>query len=144
MGLFDGMKKAFENEKFDAPPEGIKATARHILVKTEDDATMVMDQIAEGSSSFADLAKQYSTCPSSAQGGSLGSFSPGTMVPEFDSVIFDPETQLGEVVGPVPTDVSVFLCGDLQKILQGLFSFLCSLIISIPPSNTVWISPYCS
>ena len=62
-----------------------------------------MAKLGEGSFSFASLASQYSTCPSGSSGGSLGSFSPGTMVPEFDSVIFDPNTNLGEVVGPVQT-----------------------------------------
>lgn len=90
--------------QYAAPPEGIKASARHILVKTEDEVTTVIDQL-EGGASFADMARQFSTCPSGAQGGSLGSFSPGTMVAEFDNVIFAPETELGKVVGPVKTQV---------------------------------------
>jgi len=64
---------------------------------------MIMDKLSAGSSTFADLARQYSTCPSGKSGGSLGSFEPGTMVPEFDKVIFSPETQLGTVLGPVET-----------------------------------------
>jgi peptidyl-prolyl cis-trans isomerase C len=104
MGLFDGIMKAFGNEQFAGPAEGVKATARHILLKTKDEATMVMDKIAQGGS-FASMASQYSTCPSKNQGGSLGSFRPGVMVPAFDKVIFDPETKLNEVVGPVMTPV---------------------------------------
>jgi peptidyl-prolyl cis-trans isomerase C len=107
MGLFDGIMKAFGNENFASPPEGVKATARHILVKTKDEATVVMDKIAQGGS-FASMASQYSTCPSKNQGGSLGSFRPGVMVPAFDKVIFDPETKLNEVVGPVMTPVRAF------------------------------------
>jgi len=103
MGIFDGFKNAFSNEAFSAPPEGIKATARHILVKNTDDANMIIGQLGSGDASFADLARQYSTCPSGSSGGSLGSFGPGTMVKEFDQVIFSPETNLGEVVGPVET-----------------------------------------
>jgi len=103
MGLFDGIKNAFSNEEFASPPEGIKATARHILVKSTEDADMILGQLGSGDAKFADLARQYSTCPSGASGGSLGSFSPGTMVKEFDQVIFSPETNLGEVVGPVAT-----------------------------------------
>jgi peptidyl-prolyl cis-trans isomerase C len=109
MGLFDGIMKAFGNENYASPPEGVKATARHILVKTKDEATMVMDKIERGGS-FASMASQYSTCPSKNQGGSLGSFRPGVMVPAFDKVIFDPETKLNEVVGPVMTPVSAFSC----------------------------------
>merc|ERR1712151_1215292 len=102
MGLFYAFKGAFANEEYSAPPEGIKATARHILVKTKDDASEVITKLGEGST-FASLANQYSTCPSGASGGSLGSFSPGTMVPEFDDVIFSADTNLGEVIGPVQT-----------------------------------------
>lgn len=68
---------------------------------------MILEQLQEGNLKFADAARQFSTCPSSSQGGSLGSFPPGRMVPEFDQVIFDPETQLGEIVGPVQTKVRV-------------------------------------
>ena len=102
MGLFDGLAKAFSNEEFSAPPEGIKATARHILVKSQDDVDIVMNELQSGIS-FNTVAQQYSTCPSSSQGGSLGSFRPGTMVKEFDDVIFDAESPLGTVLGPVQT-----------------------------------------
>jgi len=104
-GLFDGLQKAFANEEYSAPPEGIKATARHILVKSSEDVPTVLDQLQ--TAKFADVAREFSTCPSGKQGGSLGSFAPGMMVPEFDKVIFSPETALGEVVGPVQTKVRV-------------------------------------
>jgi peptidyl-prolyl cis-trans isomerase C len=64
-----------------------------------------MEQLQEGTLKFTDAARQFSTCPSSSQGGSLGSFPPGRMVSEFDAVIFDPETPLGVVVGPIQTKV---------------------------------------
>lgn len=65
---------------------------------------MVLEQFsAGGANNFASLARDFSTCPSGKQGGSLGSFSPGTMVKEFDEVIFNPETELGQIVGPVQT-----------------------------------------
>ena len=70
---------------------------------------MVMEKLASGSSSFASLAMEYSSCPSKNQGGSLGSFRPGTMVPEFDEVIFNPDTELNQVVGPVMTPVGTTL-----------------------------------
>ena len=107
MGLFDGLKKAFENQEYAAPAEGVKASARHILVKNVDEANEVIGKI--GSTTFGALASQYSTCPSSTRGGSLGSFGPGTMVPAFDKVIFDPETKIGEVVGPVQTQFGYHL-----------------------------------
>eukprot|EP00553_Chaetoceros_curvisetus_P000031 CAMPEP_0204624034 /NCGR_PEP_ID=MMETSP0717-20131115/9799_1 /ASSEMBLY_ACC=CAM_ASM_000666 /TAXON_ID=230516 /ORGANISM="Chaetoceros curvisetus" /LENGTH=148 /DNA_ID=CAMNT_0051639303 /DNA_START=68 /DNA_END=514 /DNA_ORIENTATION=- len=103
MGLFDGIMKAFDNEEYGAPPDAIKATARHILVPTVEDANMILDKLQSEESSFTDLAKQYSTCPSGRSGGALGSFQPGTMVPEFDKVIFSPDTPMGAVMGPVET-----------------------------------------
>jgi len=108
MGLFDGFKKAFANEEYGAPPDAVKATARHILVKTSEEAQTVIDKLAEGAT-FASLASEYSTCPSGARGGSLGSFQPGTMVPEFDKAIFNPETKVGELIGPVQTQFGYHL-----------------------------------
>jgi len=109
MGLFDGIMKAFDNEEYGAPPDAVKATARHILVKSPEDADFVLEQIAGGTSTFAELARQFSTCPSGSSGGSLGSFSPGTMVAEFDKVIFSPDTNIGEIYGPVQTQFGYHL-----------------------------------
>lgn len=76
------------------------ATARHILV--DDQATCEqLKQDIEGGGSFADVARQHSRCPSGRQGGDLGSFRPGQMVPEFDKVVFTSE--VGKVHGPVKT-----------------------------------------
>lgn len=108
MGFFDVINKAFSNEEYSAPPEGIKATARHILVKTKDELELVYNELESGSS-FATVAKQYSTCPSGNSGGNLGSFKPGTMVKEFDEVVFDANTNVGEVVGPVQTQFGYHL-----------------------------------
>jgi peptidyl-prolyl cis-trans isomerase C len=47
------------------------------------------------------MAKQHSSCPSSRNGGDLGEFGPGQMVPEFDVVIWN--EPVGEVHGPVKT-----------------------------------------
>lgn len=68
----------------------------------------MLKQLNEGAG-FGNVAREFSTCPSGSQGGSLGSFKPGTMVPAFDKVIFDPDTKLGEVVGPVKTDFGFHL-----------------------------------
>jgi len=101
MGFFDGLQKAFSNESYSAPPEGKKATARHILVKSLEEVDEVLGKVAEGKEGFASIAAAYSSCPSGSRGGSLGSFSPGTMVKEFDEVCFSPETKIGEIVGPI-------------------------------------------
>eukprot|EP00984_Skeletonema_dohrnii_P005717 scaffold2019_cov134-Skeletonema_dohrnii-CCMP3373.AAC.1 len=79
MGLFDSFTKAFTNEEYGPPPDAVKATARHILVPTLEDANEVLGKVAAGETTFSGLASQYSTCPSKSRGGSLGSFSPGTM-----------------------------------------------------------------
>lgn len=103
MGLFDAFSKAFENKEYGPPAEQVQASARHILVPTKEEAQIVMKMIASGEQTFAECAQEFSTCPSASKGGSLGSFAPGTMVKEFDQVIFDPETKIGEVIGPVLT-----------------------------------------
>ena len=60
-----------------------KATARHILVASEAKCNELKAAIEAGAD-FAQVAKDNSTCPSSRQGGDLGSFGPGQMV-RFDS-----------------------------------------------------------
>ncbi|KAL9178777.1 hypothetical protein ACHAXT_003908 [Thalassiosira profunda] len=109
MGIFDSFTKAFSNEEYGAPPDAIKATARHILVPSVEEANKVLEEIGKGETSFASLAGQYSTCPSKSRGGSLGSFQPGTMVKEFDKVVFNPETKIGQVVGPIETQFGYHL-----------------------------------
>ncbi len=104
MGLFDSLSKAFSNEEYGAPPEAVKATARHILVESEGEAKVLMKMISSGEKTFEDCAREFSTCPSANQGGSLGSFPPGRMVPEFDKAIFNPDTKIGDLVGPVLTN----------------------------------------
>ncbi|MFC3339540.1 peptidylprolyl isomerase [Paracandidimonas soli] len=77
-----------------------QATARHILVSTEDKCNELKAAI-EGGADFAQLAREHSSCPSGRQGGELGSFGPGEMVREFDTVVFS--APLNEVQGPVKT-----------------------------------------
>jgi peptidyl-prolyl cis-trans isomerase C len=83
-----------------------KASARHILVSTEEKCNELKTQIEQGSD-FAEIARKYSTCPSGRNGGDLGSFSPGMMVKEFDQVVFS--APLNEVQGPVKTQFGYHL-----------------------------------
>lgn len=83
-----------------------RASARHILVATEAECQELKDQIANGAD-FAALAKEHSKCPSGRQGGELGSFGPGQMVPAFDKVVFS--APLNEVQGPVQTQFGYHL-----------------------------------
>ncbi len=83
-----------------------KASARHILVSTEEECLTLKAQI-EGGEDFAAVAKQHSKCPSGKQGGALGEFRPGQMVREFDEVVFSGE--VGKVLGPVKTQFGYHL-----------------------------------
>jgi len=71
-------------------------------VKEEAACTALKEEIA-GGADFAELAKKHSTCPSGKKGGSLGNFNSGQMVPEFDKVIFDPATKMGDVSDCIKT-----------------------------------------
>lgn len=83
-----------------------KASARHILVSTEEECLDLKKRIAEGED-FGALAAAHSSCPSGQQGGALGSFGPGQMVPEFDKAVFGGE--VGDVQGPVKTQFGFHL-----------------------------------
>jgi peptidyl-prolyl cis-trans isomerase C len=84
-----------------------KARARHILVATEEVCQALKTKITEEGGDFAELARNYSQCPSGKRGGDLGSFGPGQMVPEFDQVCFN--EAVGVVHGPVKTQFGFHL-----------------------------------
>jgi peptidyl-prolyl cis-trans isomerase C len=77
-----------------------KASARHILVEKEDFCNELIDRIKKGED-FGELAQKHSKCPSGKNGGDLGEFGPGQMVPEFDTVVFN--EAVGIPHGPVKT-----------------------------------------
>jgi peptidyl-prolyl cis-trans isomerase C len=83
-----------------------KATARHILVATQEECEDIKKQIENGAD-FAELAKERSQCPSGQQGGDLGEFSSGQMVKEFNQIVFTEE--IGKVHGPVQTQFGYHL-----------------------------------
>lgn len=83
-----------------------RASARHILVETEAQCAALKTEIENGAD-FADIARQHSKCPSGREGGNLGEFGPGQMVPEFDKVVFTAE--VGTVQGPVKTQFGFHL-----------------------------------
>ena len=62
------------------------------------------------------FAKAHSSCPSGQAGGSLGQFSQGQMVPEFDAVIFS-DLPLGEVSDPVKTQFGYHLIEVQQRMM---------------------------
>lgn len=82
------------------------AHARHILVKTEDEAKALAKQLKglKGvalKTKFIELAKAKSTGPSAPNGGDLGYFAPGQMVPEFSKMAFS--MPIESVSAPVKT-----------------------------------------
>lgn len=83
----------------------VDAECHHILVKDEFETKKLkeeLDESTEVKKDFEALAKKWSTCPSGKNGGSLGTFSPGQMVKEFDEVVFKTGT-VGKVSDPVKT-----------------------------------------
>lgn len=81
-------------------PEGEEVSARHILVKTEDEAKAVKAR-ADAGEDFAGLASEISTGPSKENGGDLGYFVKERMVPEFAETAF--AMQPGQISDPVKT-----------------------------------------
>ena len=101
----DEVAAFFEAHKaeFVTPPQVL---CQHILVKGSDDSALdkikaIRERIVNGGADFAEEAKKNSDCPSGQEGGSLGWFGRGMMVPEFDKVAF--EMKKGEVSGVVST-----------------------------------------
>lgn len=84
----------------------LRASARHILVDSEQECIDLKEKIESGAD-FSDIAKAHSNCPSKMQGGALGSFGKGQMVQEFEQVVFSAD--LNTVQGPVKTQFGYHL-----------------------------------
>ena len=99
-------KKYYDQHKneFEQPAT---VSAKHILVDNEELCSEVKNKIASGELSFEEAAKQYSTCPSKEQGGNLGVFGRGMMVPEFEDAAF--ALELNTVSEPVKTQFGYHL-----------------------------------
>jgi len=95
---YDDNSETFKGEE--------SASAKHILVDTLEQIQKIKLELSNGMS-FEDAAKEYSKCPSAAQGGNLGSFTRGRMVPEFEKAAF--ELQVGEISEPVKTQFGYHL-----------------------------------
>ncbi len=86
-----------------------QVNASHILVKTESEALDLLKKIVAKEISFEEAARKFSFCPSKKQGGSLGTFGKGMMVPEFEGVCFNDKNKVGDVVGPIKTQFGFHL-----------------------------------
>lgn len=81
-------------------------SAKHILVDTLEKSLEIKNKIEDGMS-FEEAASLYSSCPSKSQGGNLGTFERGRMVPEFEEAAFN--LKLGIVSLPVKTQFGYHL-----------------------------------
>lgn len=80
--------------------EYTQVRASHLLVETKEEVEKVRAEILAGKD-FAEATKEVSLCPSKAQGGDLGYFGKGQMVPEFEKAAFI--LPVGEVSEPIKT-----------------------------------------
>ena len=93
--------KKYYEEHASEMSTGETVNASHILVADEAKANEILAKIQAGDVTFEDAAKENSSCPSGQNGGSLGDFGKGQMVPEFDKACF--EMEVGELRGPIKT-----------------------------------------
>ena len=96
------------------------AHASHILVEKKELADNILNRINAGES-FSDLAKEFSTCPSKENGGDLGTFYPGQMVPEFDETVFNMEE--GEISQPIKTQFGYHIINLIEKVPEKQVTF---------------------
>jgi peptidyl-prolyl cis-trans isomerase C len=89
----------------------MKVTAAHILVDQEFEAKDIQKKLDEGAD-FAKLAQDFSQCPSGKDGGNLGEFGKGMMVPSFEKAAF--QLMPGEVSGIVRTQFGYHLIKRLK------------------------------
>ena len=89
----------------------MKITASHILVDHEYEAQDIQKKLEAGAD-FAKLALDFSTCPSGKDGGNLGEFGKGMMVPSFEKAAF--QLMPGEVSGIVRTQFGFHLIKRLK------------------------------
>ena len=102
----------YNNNKasFAQPPT---VSAKHILVDSKDLCDQIKKELGENKITFEEAAAKYSTCPSKEEGGNLGSFGRGMMVPEFEEAAF--ALDLNVVSEPVQTQFGYHLIKVEEK-----------------------------
>lgn len=95
----DELQAAYDSE-FGAMEAITEYNASHILVESQEEAQALVEDL-EGGADFAELAREHSTGPSGPNGGQLGWFTAGMMVPTFEEAVF--ALEVGEVSPPVET-----------------------------------------
>lgn len=124
IAVTDDEAKKFYDDNSDKFKQGETIRASHILCgvdpkataeekkKAKEKAEALLKEIKAGKD-FAELAKKNSTCPSSAQGGDLGFFGKGQMVPAFEAAAF--ALKPGEVSGVVETQFGYHIIKVTEK-----------------------------
>ncbi len=124
--------KKFYDENPDKFKQGEKVRASHILCgvdpkatdadkkKAKEKAEALLKEIKAGKD-FAELAKNNSTCPSKAQGGDLGFFGKGQMVPAFENAAF--ALKPGEVSDVVETQFGYHIIKVTERKEAGITKF---------------------
>ncbi|MEJ6393377.1 peptidylprolyl isomerase [Gymnodinialimonas sp. 2305UL16-5] len=107
------VQAAYDEQYGSVEPER-ELNAAHILVETEEEALALIEELGEGAE-FAELAAEHSTGPSGPNGGALGWFTAGMMVPEFEEAVF--ALEVGEVSSPVQTQFGwhIILLNDARE-----------------------------
>ena len=102
----------YNNNKnlFTQPPT---VSAKHILVDSKELCDQIKEEIDKNELTFEEAAMKYSTCPSKEQGGNLGAFGRGMMVPEFEEAAFT--LDLNVVSEPVKTQFGYHLIKVEEK-----------------------------
>ena len=86
--ITDEEVRARYDKQMAATPPVNEVKARHILVKTKEEAEAIIKEL-DGGADFQKLANEHTTDPSGkTSGGDLGYFAPGQMVPEFETAAF--------------------------------------------------------
>lgn len=106
-----------------AAPKPSHVIASHILlkdhsIKSKEKLETLKAKIGTDFDKFAKMAAQISECPSSQNGGTLGRFRPGDMVPPFDKVVFDEASPVRSTLGPIQTQFGWHLIYVQDRFIQ--------------------------
>lgn len=83
----EALRARFAREAASRPAEE-EVRARHILVSTEQEARAALAEVSRPGADFAEVARRRSSGPGSREGGDLGFFKRGDMIPEFEQAAF--------------------------------------------------------
>ncbi len=122
--ITDARLRAAYEELGRGAARGEEVRARHILVKTEAEALAIIREL-RGGADFAATAKKKSIGPSKREGGDLGFFAPGQMLPAFSEVAFRLKT--GDMTSrPVKTQFGWHIIKVEERRRAGMASFKAS------------------